>query len=39
MDNAEKPATLGAQDRRRIQTKQKTQHKMCWTPPDTPCIT
>ena len=27
------------QDTRRTQTKQKTQHKMCWTPPDTPCIT
>jgi len=29
MDNAETVATLGTQDTRRRQTKQKTQHNMC----------
>jgi len=32
MDNPEKMATFGTQDTRRRQTKQKTQHNMCWTP-------
>ena len=32
MDNPEKVATLGTQDTRRRQTKQKTQHNICWTP-------
>jgi len=32
MDNPEKLATLGTQNIRRRQTKQKTQHNMCWTP-------
>jgi len=32
MDNPDKLATLGTQDTRRRQTKQKTQHNMCWTP-------
>jgi len=32
MDNQEKLATLGTQDTRRRQTKQKAQHNMCWTP-------
>jgi hypothetical protein len=32
MDNSEKLATQGTQDTRRRQTKQKTQHNMCWTP-------
>jgi len=32
MDNPEKLATLGTQGIWRIQTKQKTQHNMCWTP-------
>ena len=31
MDNPEKLATLGTQDTRLRQTKQKTQHYMCWT--------
>ena len=31
MDNPEKLATLGTQDTRLRQTKQKTQHNMCWT--------
>jgi hypothetical protein len=31
MDNQEKLATLGTQDTRRKQTKQNTQHNMCWT--------
>ena len=32
MESPEKLATLGAQDARRSQTKQKTQHNLCWTP-------
>ena len=32
MENPEKLATLGTQNTRRRQTKQKTQHNMCWTP-------
>jgi hypothetical protein len=34
MGNPEKLATLGTQDTKQRQTKQKqkTQHKMCWTP-------
>jgi len=32
MDNPEKLATLSTQNTRRIQTKQKIQHNMCWTP-------
>jgi hypothetical protein len=32
MDNPEKLTTLGTQDTGRRQTKQKTQHNMCWTP-------
>ena len=35
MDNSEKLATLATQDARRRQTKQKTLHNMCWTPPYT----
>jgi len=31
MDNTEKLVTLGTQNRTGIQTKQKTQHNMCWT--------
>ena len=31
MDNPEKLAALGTYDRRRRQTRQKTQHYMCWT--------
>jgi hypothetical protein len=33
IDNPEKLATLGTEDARRRQSKQKTQHNMCWTPP------
>ena len=33
MDNPEKLAILGTQDTGRRQTKQKTQHNMCLTPP------
>ena len=33
MNNPEKLATLGTKDTRHRQTKQKTQHNMCWTPP------
>jgi len=32
MDNSEKLAISGTQDTRWRQTKQKTQHDMCWTP-------
>jgi hypothetical protein len=32
MDNPEKLATFGTQVTTQIQIKQKTQHKMCWTP-------
>jgi len=32
MDNPETLATLRTQDTGRRQTKQKTQHNMCWTP-------
>jgi hypothetical protein len=32
MDNPEKLATFDTQDTTQIQTKQKTQHNMCWTP-------
>jgi len=32
MDIPEQPAALGTQDTRRKQTKQKTQHNICWTP-------
>ena len=32
MDNPEKLATLGTQNKRRKQAKQNTQHNMCWTP-------
>jgi len=32
MENPEKLAKLGAQDTRRGQTKQQTQHDMCLTP-------
>jgi len=32
MGNPEKLVTLGTQNTRRRQTKQKTQHNMCWTP-------
>ena len=32
MDNPEKQATLGTQNTRHRQTKQKTQHNMCLTP-------
>ena len=32
MDNPEKQATLGTQNTRRRQTKQKTEHNMCLTP-------
>jgi len=35
MDNPEKLATLGAQDTRGRQIKQKTQHNICWRPPYT----
>ena len=35
MDIPEKLATLATQDARRRQTKQKTLHTMCWTPPYT----
>jgi hypothetical protein len=31
MENPEKLATLGTQNTRRRQTKQTTQHNMCWT--------
>jgi hypothetical protein len=32
MDIPEKLATMGTQSTRQRQTKQKTQHNMCWTP-------
>jgi hypothetical protein len=32
MDNPDKLATLGTQDTRGRQTKQRIQHNMCWTP-------
>ena len=32
MDNPENLTTMGTQDTRQRQTKQKTQHIMCWTP-------
>ena len=35
MDNPEKLATMGTKDTRGRQTKQKTQHNICWRPPYT----
>jgi hypothetical protein len=32
MENSEKLAILGTQDKRQRQTKQNTKHSMCWIP-------